>query len=220
MKRFSVLMFALAIATSAEAVPQLKFDDPITPGGTIAYNGTLGTPITGTAIQFQSIQGIDTPLNAGVTLTCVGCLLTFTTGGVTSEGPTVWTASGGGSLSITGAVPGVGLGAGSTLATGSFSGTNPTVIASGTSGTFTAGGLDIKNTTLTNFFGLGANFSFLSTEIALGTTTIGANGSFTATATNSDFNNTSAAVPTPSTLLLLLSGVPGLVALRPWKRIA
>lgn len=221
MKRFILAALAAValITADAAAAPVLKFDDPVSPGGTVAHSGVIGDPITGTAIQFQTIQGIDTPLNAGVTLTCVGCLLNFTTGGVTTEGPTVWTAAGGGSLTITGAVPGLGLGAGTLLAEGDFSDSpSTTVVASGTSGTFFGFGEDTKNETLASFFGLGPDFVFLSTEIALTTTRIGASGGFAnpgqfeATPNNSDFNNASV-VPLPSALMLLGSGLLGVAAI-------
>ena len=207
-----VLLTTLAVCLLVSplfAAPVLKFDDPLNPGGLISYDGTLGQPIIGTDIQFQTITGIGTPLNSGVTLACLGCLLDFATGGVTAEGPSEWAALGGGTLSITGAIPALGLAAGTTLASGSFfdAPLNPTVTAAGTSGEFTGFGEDSKHETLADFFGLGDDFVFLATEIALTTTRIDVtDGSFSATPNNSDFNNAAVGVAAPASGLLMLLG--------------
>jgi hypothetical protein len=203
------LLAVLVLATPIMAAPVLKFDDPLNPGGLVSYNGTLGQPIVGADIQFQTITGLGTPLNSGVTLACVGCLLDFATGGVTTEGPSVWSALGGGTLTLTGAIPALGLAAGTTLVSGAFSGAplNPTVTAAGTSGEFTGFGEDTKHETLAAFFGLGEDFVFLATEIALTTTRINPDdGSFSAIPNNSDFNNASVVVSAPGAGLLLLLG--------------
>jgi len=214
MRKLLAALAAVALsATVAAAVPQLKFDDPTTPGGLLSYDGAGGA-IVGTKVLFQSIQGIDTPLNAGVTLQCVGCTLDFLTGAVTSEGPSTWTAGTGGILAITGAVPALGLAAGTTLVGGgSFSGANPSLTASGTTGIFTGFGTDSKNAELAKFYGLSpTGFTFASTEIALGTFLENPmTHAFTATPTNSDFNNQSR-VANPAALLLLGAGM-GVAAL-------
>lgn len=207
-----VLLTTLAVLVLASplfAAPVLKFDDPLNPGGLVSYDGTLGQPIVGTDIQFQTITGIGTPINSGVTLSCLGCLLDFTTGGVTAEGPSEWVALGGGTLTITGAIPALGLAAGTTLVSGSFLNAplNPTVTAAGTSGEFTGFGEDTKHQTLAEFFGLGEDFVFLATEIALTTTRIDtSDGSFSATPNNSDFNNAAVGVTAPASMLLMLLG--------------
>ena len=228
MKRVLLSLLSLLVfAAPAAAAPVLKFDDPIVTGGIVAHAGVLGLPITGTGIPFQSITGLDTPLNSGVTLACIGCLLNFQTGGVTQEGPTAWIGGAGGFLALVGAVPGLGLGAGTLLASGDFLGgpLAPTVNATGTSGTFTGFGFDTKHSTLASFFGLGPDFVFLSTEIALTTTRIGAGGGFalpgqfSATPNNSDFNNASREVPGPATLLLVGAGLLTAVYV-PWRRRA
>ena len=81
-----VLTMALLLPVVANAVPNLKFDDGTTPGGTVSYNGA-GGPAVGANIIFTTITGLETPANAGVTLTCTGCLMNFTTGNNLSEGP-------------------------------------------------------------------------------------------------------------------------------------
>lgn len=210
MKHLLGVLLTFALATSAWGAPVLKFDDPIAPGGNVSYSGTLGDPIVGTSIPFQTITGLDTPLNSGVTLSCVGCLYNFETGGVTSEGPTTWEAAGGGFVRITGSIPALALPAGTLLASGDFSDVlNPEVNASGDSGEFSGFGFDTKHISLAEFYGLGPNFVFLSTEIALTTTRIGAEGDFSAIPNNSDFNNAALPVAAPASLLLLGVGILG-----------
>ena len=212
---FALFTGLLFTAAAAEAVPVLKFDDPFVTGGTVAHSGVLGQPITGSNIPFQSITGLATPQNNLVTLACVGCLLNFATGGVTQEGPSEWIGGAGGFLQLVGAVPALGLPAGTVLASGDFLGgpLSPTVNATGTSGTFAGFGLDTKHATLAEFFGLGPDFVFLSTEIALTTTRVGVGGGFalpgqfSATPNNSDFNNAAREVPLPATLVLVGAGL-------------
>jgi hypothetical protein len=200
-----VLMMALLLPVVANAQPILKFDDPVTPGGTVSYAGEPGDTAIGTDILFQSIQGLNTPLNPGVTLECVGCLLNFETGPIISEGPPLWNFGPGGTIEVIGAVTAQGafpgLPAGTLLLSGSFLGT-PNEITNGF-GLFAAAALDVKNETLATFFGLNPlNFIHGTTSIQTDVT-IGANGSFTGTVVNADLNNLQAVVPFPASLLLL-----------------
>jgi hypothetical protein len=223
MKR--MMWVALAVLLGPVVVgaqPVLKFDDPTAPGGTVSYNGLLG-PITGTDIQFQSILGIGTPLNAGVELTCVGCLLNFTTGAVTTEGsPGVapWVAGPGGTISIVGAIPALGILPGTTLLTGTFSGTPLEVIGLGLQfGLFAGAGDDVKNEDLAAFFGLPADFTFANTAITADITHNPITAAFSGVVVNADLNNTSTlVVPYPFTLLLVGAGLLGVGLLR--RRIA
>jgi hypothetical protein len=85
-----------------------------------------GNPAIGTNIIFTIITGLETPANSGVTLTCTGCLLNFTTGANITEGPVAWDFGPGGTITVTGAVSGPGfpgLPAGTVLLSGTFSGT-------------------------------------------------------------------------------------------------
>jgi hypothetical protein len=122
-----VFMMALLLPVGAHAVPNLKFDDGSTPGGTVSYDGSVaGNPAIGTNIIFTIITGLETPANSGVTLTCTGCLLNFTTGANITEGPVAWDFGPGGTITVTGAVSGPGfpgLPAGTVLLSGTFSGT-------------------------------------------------------------------------------------------------
>jgi hypothetical protein len=190
----------------------LKFDDPTIPGGTVSYDGA-GGPAVGTDILFQSIQGLDTPLNSGVTLACDGCLLDFITGANLTEGPALWNFGPGGTLTLTGAVPALGLPAGTLLLVGSFAGT-PNEITDGDSfGLFAAVGTDVKNETLAAFYGLGVDFTFGTTSIQTTTLVDPATGAFSGTVVNADLNNV-AAVPNSMSVLLLGMGIVGLVAMR------
>jgi hypothetical protein len=206
-KLLGFLAAAVLLSTTAHAAI-LKFDDPTLPGGTVTYDGA-GGPAIGDDILLQSIQGLGTPLNDGVTLACDGCLLDFTTGVNITEGPVLWNFSSGGTITLTGAVPALGLPAGTLLLSGVFSGT-PNEITSGDGfGLFAAIGTDVKNETLATFFGLNPlDFTFGTTNIQTDTT-VGADGSFSGTVVNADLNNTQAVavVPNPSTLLLFGLGL-------------
>jgi hypothetical protein len=191
----------------------LKFDDPTIPGGTVSYDGA-GGPAVGTDILFQSIQGLDTPLNSGVTIACDGCLLDFVTGANVSEGPALWNFGPGGTITLTGAVPALGLPAGTLLLSGTFAGTPNEITGGDSFGLFAAVGTDLKNTTLASFFGLGPDFTFGTTSIQSTTLVDPATGAFAGTVVNADLNNTQAAVPAPMTALLVGLGMTGLVVLR------
>ena len=217
-----VALAVLLVPVVVGAQPVLKFDDPTAPGGTVSYDGTLGSPIVGTDIQFQSILGIGTP-NPGVELTCVGCLLNFTTGPVTSEGgPGVapWVAGPGGTISIVGAIPALGIPAGTTLLSGTFSGTPLEVIGAGLNfGLFAGAGDDVKNEELATFYGLPADFTFANTAITADIIHNPITAAFSGTVVNADLNNTSTVVvPYPFTLLLVGAGLLGVGLLR--RRVA
>jgi hypothetical protein len=198
----------------AGAQPILKFDDPTGPGGTVSYSGTPADGIVGKNIQFQSILGIDTPKNPGVEISCVGCLLNFQTGAVTQEGVpggVGFLTQPGVAITITGAIPAVGLPAGSNILSGTF--TSPSIEAIGEGldfGLFLGSGVDTKNPALAAFFGLPPAFQFANTAIQSDLTFTPATGAFTGIVVNADLNNTSQiVVPYPFTLLLLGAGLLG-----------
>ena len=209
-----VALAVLLVPVVVGAQPILKFDDPTAPGGTVSYDGALG-PIIGTDIQFQSILGIGTPLNSGVNLACVGCLLNLTTGAVTTEGTpggAPYQAGPGGTISIVGGIPALGIPAGTTLLTGTFAGTPVQAIGAGLQfGLFAAGGTDEKNETLAAFFGLPTDFTFANTAITTDLDIDPVTAAFSGVVVNADLNNTSTlvVVPYPFTLLLVGAGLLG-----------
>jgi hypothetical protein len=203
--RLGLLIGLLIMPMTALAVPVLKFDDPTLPGGTVTYDGA-GGPAIGTNILFQSIQGLGTPLNADVTLACVGCELDFVTGANVSEGPPLWNFGPGGTLTLTGAIPGVGLPAGTVLLSGTFVGT-PNEISGEDFGLFVAVGTDTKDATLAGFFGLTATDFIVATTSIQAILLPDATGAFTGTVVNADLNNLQAVVPMPATAWLLALGL-------------
>lgn len=204
---------------------EIKIDQNIPQGplASLTYDGA-GGPAVGTDIDFNLIIGVDTPFNAGVTLTCVGCQLDFTTGANTGEGPTIWTFASGGSFVLTGTVPAVfgfpGIFVPTALLSGSFTG-DPPNLAVGTGSAifaFNGFGIDIKEPKLvTYFYGITPGpgdppviFNYSNTEIT-GTGTVGLDGSFSVAVKDADISNS---IPEPGSALLLLLGLGSLAAYR------
>ena len=203
----------LVVATAAPALGGvISFDTtPGGAGGTLTYDGA-GGPAVGAGIVFVDVEGINTPLNAGVAFPCVSCTLAFSTGANQVEGPSNWTFAGGGTFVLTGSVPAAGIGAGSTLLSGVFTelGDTPGLVGSTPNGLFLGVGTDEKHPLLTAFFGEANGFTFANTEIALGSFTGDpVTGAFSAVPNQADIVNLAAAVPQPAALLLLGLGLVG-----------
>src|SRR6267143_4374035 len=207
----SVAMLGLALSPiPALADPVLDFDVTGLQPKTAHINYAGGSaPLVGSGIVVDALVGLDTPLNAGVELPCIGCTLNFTTGANIGG----WNWGGGGSITITGTVDGA---IGTTLMDGSFDSANVTAFGN----SFKIAGAaftDTKDSNIAAFYGLppqgpfAGNFglSFFARGLPEG------HSFFSSRVTSGDVVNTS--VPEPASLLLLGAGLAG-IGLSQWKR--
>ncbi len=163
--RAGLLFFVLPSPSFADPI-QLDFaaNSPTPSPASISYAGGAA-PLVGSSIQIDTLLGIATPANPAVTVTCVSCLLNFTTGLLTgtSSSPSAWLFGGGAgsSITITGGLDfdggGIGVGdipVGTTLLTGTFG--NAQVVAFSPSTFKIAGGsfFDVKDPGLLAFYGI------------------------------------------------------------------
>jgi hypothetical protein len=117
------------------------------------------------------------------------------------------TADPGVTISLVGAVPALGLGAGTTLLSGTFTGTPVELIGAGeTFGLFLGTGPDTKDPLLAGFYGLAPDgFQFGTTSIQALLTVDPVTSAFTGEVVNADLNNT-VVVPWGTTLSLVAVG--------------
>ena len=197
MKRLAALCSALGLVAVLGIAPAteaalISFDTtPGGAGGTITYDGA-GGPAIGTGIAFVDIEGMGTPLNNNVVLSCTSCLLNFQTGAnrPRDRRPGRGRAVGRSYFTETSRRSGSSTRTSSSdrsskwAPTPGLTGENPTAM-------FIATGVDVKNQTLLDFYGLTNSFVFANTEIALGTfVSDPATGAFTATPNQADIINT------------------------------
>jgi len=213
MKLLLTTLTLLTMSWQAQAIPEIKFDEGVTPQtGVISYDGEGGA-LVGTGIDFTSGLGVTTALNSGVSLDCTGCTLDFVTGLNTLEGPALWQWLAGGSIDLSGSLfQGATLIASGSLLSGTFTAPPaPTFAGNGTSGLFLGIGDLTVNTDISDFFGFAAtSFYYAYTNLSIGTCSTGSNAGFSCDLDNADLNIVAAAVPSPTPLMLM--GV-GLVAL-------
>lgn len=202
----------VTLSTQAMAAPSITFDDNENDqNGVISHEA--GGPAIGTDIDFVSVRGSGTPLNDGEALSCIGCFLNFETGALVSSGGGDYEWAGPGTFQLTGelrdgddVVVASGI-----LVDGVFN--RATVTGFQNSIVFAGFGTDTKNVDLLAYYGVSPEFAesfrFVNTQLSLGDTTFGADGSFTANVTNADLDNK---VPVPGTLGLLGLGMVALGA--------
>jgi PEP-CTERM motif len=191
----------------AAAIPSIVFDQTLPLiAGSVSWAGGAA-PLVGTDIVFKTVTGVETPANAGSTLSCVGdCFLNFVTGSYAGGG--VWNP--GGSFILTGDLGGIA--DSGILLTGTW--TSPVIRSGGMSlSIFNGEGSDTKDPALLAYFGYPADFpfNFANTEIAaIGPVT----GPFSVVVSNADISNIASPIPEPGTLLLLGSGISALALRR------
>jgi hypothetical protein len=217
----SACVLTLGVAQQASAMAHLDFDQ-ILDGGTLSYNGT-GGPLVGTNIRFDFIKGVDTPLNAGVELTCDNCTLNFSTGLNTYESTSTYMWTGGGSLTLTGtAKQGLTIIAAGSLLTGTWN--DPVVGLLNSSSTPKAfsiigSGENTIHSLLQAFYGLPTDVStFSNSELTVVTHLNGTTSGFNANVREADLvSSMPVATPEPGTLLLLSTGLMGMAGYG-WRR--
>jgi hypothetical protein len=210
-----VLVLGGAFALPAQATT-LDFTLGFLPGGSVSFAGGQADPLIGTGISVTAVVDKDT---ANIPIPVTDGVLSFTTGPLSSYISTEWDFGGGASsfIQITGAVPAAGITDPSTvLLLGTFDLAKVIYIANDffTFNVAAAGFQDVKDRTLLEYFGIKAGTpligSFnLSFNTEAGQTPPGAFESRTMGSGNL-FN---VPVPIPPSLLLLGTGLVGLVGL-------
>jgi hypothetical protein len=214
----AVLLLIVSITNIAQAA-SLQFDIAnAQTSGSISYLGGTN-PLSGTNIEIVDIIGLGTSSNDGITSTCTGCVLDFTTGDYTGFTGDTWLFESGGTVSITGGVDfpdsTTDISGGSTLLSGTFSNAELHDHSNGTlhlhinAATFT----DTKHSSLTDFYGLPGGLYNGGVTITFQTTS----GISPGTDFNSNILNSGSVlnqpVPVPAAFWLFGSGLIGLIGM-------
>lgn len=220
MKRMIAILALVALVgmtSTVQAQPLVDFTVPASnPGASISYAGGAN-PLVGSNIRITEVTGLGTPLNDLVSQAVTSGVLNLTSGNFTgSSGSGNWQFGVGpvNGITITGAVPGAGIGSSTTLLQGTILSASVTAGA----GNFKVAVDAFINTidpTLASYYGVLVNAagSFNIGFQAPGT----APGAFSSTrVTSGDVLST--AVPAPGFLVLLCSGGAASLFGYAWRR--
>ena len=189
-----ILTLIMALCVPAQAAILDFIIQPPT-AGIISYAGD-DSPLLGSLIEVDGVVGLDTPLHNNTFLPLSNTFLNFTTGNFDSAGTNNWVFQGGGSITVTG------------LLAGTF--TSAEVVTTGDSfKVVIAGFTDTKTGEILSYYGVGSsgwigglNLSFAAAGDPPG-----------AFASTNIFSGNVVNTPLPPTLLLLGTGLLGIVGL-------
>ena len=200
----AIAAFGLSVSPLASQADVL-FDQTGASGGTLTFDGNLGSSLLGTGITFDEIVDSDLP----ATLACAGCLFNFTTGPATSLGPDLWEFGPSGSFTIIGdAFDGATQeNDTNTIASGTIDASNFSSLGTLNSGLNIQVGSLVLDTGVADFFGEPADgWDFVNSQVALQGCDY--NGSaFNCKVTNADLD--AIQVSEPHVALLLGLGLMG-----------
>jgi len=234
--RWTGLVVTLAVVTAgANARAALSLDFNIKPQlsgspASVSFDGA-GGPLTGANIVVDSVVGTDTFTNNNQELALTGGRLNFTTGAFKefdSDGHYVFNS--GGSVTLTGAIPSIGITDTSTvLLTATFTDSPSVLTAPGGFKIFGGGLTDDLNSILAAHYGVSAALSDFIGELNLGfrATSAPVTGAFTATGNAVGSGDITAGggtiiplgVPEPSTLLSCGLGALTLIGFAARRRL-